>query len=141
MSIETLRWDPPTPRCIRPEGWRGLKQDPQIVAHGGPVDGCIRPEGWMRIETQLERQDYLADRDLVRTSALDPETCFHPGMLEGSRLFFHSFIDAALIGPEPMVIRYTIGGDRITPSQHGPLAGPCVHQINLAGAGTTTPST
>ena len=60
----------------------------------------------------------------------------HPDMLEGSRLFFHSFIDAVLIGPESAVIKYTIGGDRIggdriTPNQYGPPARSFVHEINL----------
>ena len=48
-------------------------------------------------------------------------------MLEGSRLFFHSFIDAVLIGPESTVIRYTI-----TPNEYGPPAGSYVHEIKLA---------
>ena len=49
----------------------------------------------------------------MRASALDPETYLHPNMLEGSREFCHSFIDAVLIGPESAVIKYSIGGDRI----------------------------
>ena len=76
---------------------------------------------------QLERQDHLADRDLVRASTLDPETYLHPDMIEGSRLFFHSFIDAVLIGPESAVIRYTI-----TPNEYGPPAGSYVQEVNLA---------
>ena len=81
----------------------------------------------LHAQGQLERQDHLADQDLVRTSALDPETYLHPDMIEGSRLFFHSFIDAVLIGPESAVIRYTI-----TPNEYGPPAGSYVHEIKLA---------
>ena len=78
----------------------------------------------------------LADPDWVRASTLDPETYLHPDLLEGSRLFFHSFIDAVLIGPESAVIRYSIGGNsiggnRISPTEFGPPAGSYVHEINL----------
>ena len=52
-------------------------------------------------------------------------------MIEGCKHFFHSFIDAVLIGPESAVIRYTIGGNRITPTEFGPPAGSYVHEINL----------
>ena len=68
----------------------------------------------------------------MRASTLDPETYLHPDTLEGSREFFRSFIDAVLIGPESTVIKYTIGGDRITPNEYGPPAGSYVHEINLA---------
>ena len=81
----------------------------------------------LHAQGQLERQEYLGDQDLVRTSTLDPETYLHPDMIEGSRLFFHSFIDNLLIGPESTVIRYTI-----TPNEYGPPAGSYVHEINLA---------
>ena len=81
---------------------------------------------------QLEKQDCLADPDWVRASALDPETYLHPDMLEGSRLFFHSFIDTVLLGPKSAVIKYSIGGDRIIPNEYGPPAGSYVHEINLA---------
>jgi hypothetical protein len=110
------------------------------VEHGGKtyqqVDAQVMETGRARTELearalhaqgQLERQDHLADQDLVRTSALDPETYLHPDMIEGSRLFFHSFIDNLLIGPESTVIRYTI-----TPNEYGPPAGSYVHEINLA---------
>ena len=110
------------------------------VEHGGKtyqqVDAQVMETGRARTELearalhaqgQLERQSCLADQDLVRTSALDPETYLHPDMIEGSRLFFHSFIDAVLIGPESAVIRYTI-----TPNEYGPPAGSYVHEINLA---------
>ena len=69
----------------------------------------------------------LADRDLMRDSTLDPETYLHPDLIEGSRLFFHSFIDNLLIGTESTVIRYTI-----TPNEYGPPAGSYVHEIKLA---------
>ena len=91
------------------------------VEHGGKTYQQVHAQG------QLERQDHLADQDLVRTSALDPETYLHPDMIEGSRLFFHSFIDTVLIGPDSTVIRYTI-----TPNEYGPPAGSYVHEINLA---------
>ena len=68
----------------------------------------------------------------MRSSTLDAETYLHPDTIEGSRLFFHSFIDAVLIRPGSAVIKYSIGGDRITPNQYGPPAGSCVHEINLA---------
>ena len=97
------------------------------VEHGGKtyqqVDAQVTETGRARAELearatnaldQLERQDYLADQDWVRSSTLDPETYLHPDMLEGSRLFFHSFIDAVLIGPESTVIKYTI-----TPNEYG----------------------
>ena len=69
----------------------------------------------LHAQGQLERQDHLADRDLVRAS---------------------TFIDAVLIGPESAVIRYSIGGNRIggnriTPTEVGPPAGSYVHEINL----------
>ena len=67
----------------------------------------------------------------MSSSTLDAETYLHPDMLEGSRLFFHSFIDAVLIGPESAVIRYSIGGNRITPTEVGTPAGSYVHEINL----------
>ena len=110
------------------------------VEHGGKtyqqVDAQVMETGRARTELearalhaqgQLERQDHLADQDLVRTSALDPETYLHPDMIEGSRLFFHSFIDTVLIGTESTVIRYTI-----TPNEYGPPAGSYVHEIKLA---------
>ena len=81
----------------------------------------------LHAQGQLERQSCLADQDWVRASALDPETYLHPDLLEGSRLFFHSFIDAVLIGPESTVIRYTI-----TPNEYGPPAGSYVQEVNLA---------
>ena len=76
---------------------------------------------------QLERQSCLADRDLVRASRPGPPNLPPPRPVEGSRLFFHSFIDAVLIGPESTVIRYTI-----TPNEYGPPAGSYVQEVNLA---------
>ena len=73
----------------------------------------------LHAQGQLERQSCLTDRDLMRTSALDPQT------------YLHSFIDAVLIGPESAVIRYSIGGNRITPTEVGTPAGSYVHEINL----------
>ena len=110
------------------------------VEHGGrtyqQVDAHLTETGRAKTELeardlhaqgQLERQSCLADPDWVRASTLDPETYLHPDLIEGSRLFFHSFIDNLLIGPESTVIRYTI-----TPNEYGPPAGSYVHEINLA---------
>ena len=110
------------------------------MEHGGKtyqqVDAQVTETGRARTELeardfqaqgQLERQSCLADPDWVRASTLDPETYLHPDLLEGSRLFFHSFIDAVLIGPESTVIRYTI-----TPNEYGPPAGSYVQEVNLA---------
>ena len=77
-------------------------------------------------QDQLERQSYLADEDWVSSSTLDAETYLYPDTIEGYRLFFHSFIDAVLIGPESAVIKY-----RITPTEFGTPAGSYVHEINL----------
>ena len=109
------------------------------VEHGGKtyqqVDAQVMETGRARTEQeaqatnaqdQLERQSYLADQDWVSSSTLDAETYLHPDTLEGSRLFFHSFIDAVLIGPESAVIKYSIA-----PTEFEPTAGSYVHEINL----------
>ena len=70
---------------------------------------------------------------LVTPDVLDLQTelLAEDSAQESSRLFFHSFIDAVLIGPESAVIRYSIGGNRISPTEVGPPAGSYVHEINL----------
>ena len=91
------------------------------VEHGGKtyqqVDAQVTETG--RARTELEARDLHSQGQLERavlpgrpglgeSQRPGPETYLHPDMLEGSRLFFHSFIDAVLIGPESTVIRYTI---------------------------------